>query len=96
MSAVIEAAIAALKDKIGDRGLDGSARMVIEGEGSIRIDESGITADDSDADVTMTADADTFRGMLDGDVNPTMAFMSGRLAISGDMGLAMKLGALLS
>ena len=33
--------------------------------------------------------------MLDGDVNPTTAFMSGRLKVDGDMGLAMKLGSIL-
>jgi putative sterol carrier protein len=44
----------------------------------------------------MTASTDTFRGILEGDVNPTMAFMSGRLKIDGDMGLAMKLGTLLA
>ena len=44
----------------------------------------------------MTADADTFRAILDGDLNPTAAFMSGKLAIDGDMGAAMKVGAALS
>ena len=33
--------------------------------------------------------------MLDGDINPTAAFMSGRLKVDGDMGLAMKLGSIL-
>ena len=42
------------------------------------------------------ADADTFQGMLSGDVNPTSAFMTGGLKIDGDMGTAMKLGAILS
>jgi putative sterol carrier protein len=33
---------------------------------------------------------------MEGDVNPTMAFMSGKLRIEGNMGMAMKLGAALS
>ena len=33
--------------------------------------------------------------MLDGDLDPTAAFMSGRLKVDGDMGLAMKLGSIL-
>ena len=48
---------------------------------------------DDDADVTMSADTDTFRAILDGDLNPTSAFMTGRLKIDGDMGAAMRLGA---
>jgi len=40
--------------------------------------------------------AETFQGMLTGDVNPTSAFMTGGLKVDGDMGAAMKLGAILS
>ena len=96
MSAVIEAAVAALNAKLDGEGFDGSAKFVIEGEGAVRIDESGAAADDGEADVTMTADAETFQGILDGDIDPTAAFMSGKLTVDGDMGLAMKLGSVLS
>ena len=34
--------------------------------------------------------------MLDGALDPTGAFMGGRLTIEGDMGLAMKLASLLA
>ncbi len=96
MSAMVEAAVAALKEKIGDDGFDGSAKFVIDGEGAIVIDADGVRAGDDDTEVTMTADAETFKGLLDGDLDPTAAFMGGRLVVDGDMGLAMKLGALLS
>ena len=96
MSEVITAAVAALNEKLGADGFDGSAKFVIEGEGAVRIDESGASADDGDADVTLTADAETFQGILSGDVNATTAFMTGKLSVDGDMGLAMKLGAVLS
>ncbi len=49
-----------------------------------------------EADVTMTANADTFQDILAGTLNPTMAFMSGKLKLDGDMGTAMKLGSALS
>ncbi|MEO0913071.1 MAG: SCP2 sterol-binding domain-containing protein [Pseudomonadota bacterium] len=96
MSEVITAAVAALNEKLDGADFDGSAKFVIEGEGAVRIDETGASASDADADVTMTADSETFQGILEGDVNPTSAFMSGKLAIDGDMGMAMKLGAILS
>ena len=96
MSDVIEAAVKALNKKIGDDGLDGAAKFVIEGEGSIVVDESGARVADDATDVTLTADADTFESILSGDLDPTAAFMSGRLSVDGDMGLAMKLGSLLA
>jgi putative sterol carrier protein len=95
MSEIVDAAVKALGDRLGDADLGGSVKFVIDGEGAIRIGDGAVTADDGEADCTVTADADTFRALLDGELDPTAAFMSGRLAIEGDMGLAMKLGSLL-
>lgn len=95
MSDVIEAAVAALSAKLSD-GFDGVAKFVITGEGAIMLDATGVRAGDEDADVTMTASADTFRAILEGDMNPTMAFMTGKLSVDGSMGMAMKLGSALS
>ena len=91
MSDVIEKAVEALNAKFEGAGFDGTAKFVIEGEGAIMLDASGARAGDEEADVTMTADSDTFQDMLDGSLNPTAAFMSGRLQVDGDMGAAMRL-----
>ena len=91
MSEIIEQAVAALNEKLGDSGFDGTAKFVVDGEGAIMMDADGARAGDEEADVTMTADADTFREILEGSLNPTAAFMSGRLTIDGDMGAAMRL-----
>jgi putative sterol carrier protein len=40
---------------------------------------------------TIIADAQTFVGLSLGKVNPTMAFMQGKVKIKGDMGMAMRL-----
>lgn len=96
MSEIITEAVAALNDKIGGQDIGGTAKFDIEGEGSIMMDDNGARAGDEDADVTMTADADTFRQILEGDMNPTAAFMSGKLSIDGDMGMAMKLAGVLA
>lgn len=95
MSDVIRTALDALKTRIGDGFTDGTAKFVIEDEGAILIDGAGVRAGDEPADVTLTASVDTFEQILAGDLDPTTAFMSGRLGIDGDMGLAMKLGSAL-
>lgn len=97
MSETIQSAVKALNERLGG-GFDGTAKFVVEDEGAIFIDEAGAReADGADeAEVTMTADADTFRSILDGSLNPTSAFMAGQLKVDGDMGTAMKLGSALS
>ncbi|MFN3972440.1 MAG: SCP2 sterol-binding domain-containing protein [Gemmobacter sp.] len=94
MSDVIAAAVAALGEKVRD--FDGVAKFVIAGEGSIIIDGAGVREGDDEADVTLSADADVFKAILDGDLNPTAAFMQGKLSVDGNMGMAMKLGSALS
>ncbi|MAO00732.1 SCP2 sterol-binding domain-containing protein [uncultured Roseovarius sp.] len=96
MSDVITAAVAALNEKLGGEGLEGSAKFVIEDEGAIVIDANGARAGDDDTDVTLTASRDTFESILAGDLDPAAAFMSGRLSVDGDMGMAMKLGSVLA
>ena len=95
MSETIEAAVAALSEKITN-GFDGVAKFIIQGEGSVMIDSDGARAGDEDADVTLSADAETFSALLDGELDPTSAYMSGKLTIDGDMGTAMRLGAVLA
>ncbi|WP_380054163.1 SCP2 sterol-binding domain-containing protein [Falsihalocynthiibacter sp. SS001] len=94
MSDILTAAVGALSQKI--TSFDGSAKFIISGEGGIVIDGDGVRAGDDDTDVTLTADAETFQAILDGNLNPTTAFMTGKLSLDGDMGTAMKLGAELS
>lgn len=95
MSDIITKAVEKLSDKFSGN-FDGSAKFVITGEGSIMIDGAGIRAGDEDAAVTLSADADTFQQIIEGDLNPTAAFMTGKLSVDGDMGQAMALGAALS
>ena len=95
MSDVINQAVTALNAKM-DGGFDGLAKFVVEDEGAIMIDQNGARAGDEDADVTLTASRETFEGILNGDENPTAAFMTGKLTIDGDMGKAMQLASVLA
>lgn len=42
-------------------------------------------------DCTLTIDVEDFKQMVDGQLNGTEAFMSGKLQIDGDLGLALRL-----
>lgn len=95
MSDVVTEAVSALNAKMEGADFNGSAKFVIEGEGAIIIDSDGARAGDDDADVTLTASTDVFKAILDGEQNPTTAFMTGKLSIDGDMGQAMKLAGVL-
>jgi len=94
MSDVITEAVKALNLKL-DGGFDGLAKFMIKGEGGVMIDSDGARAGDDEADVTLSASAEVFEAILAGEQNPTTAFMTGKLSVDGDMGLAMKLGAAL-
>jgi len=96
MSDVIDGAVKALQEKLGDGGIDSVVKFIIEGEGSVMVNADGAHAGDEDADCTLTADTETFQAIMDGSLNATAAFMTGRLSVDGDMGVAMKLGSVLA
>lgn len=96
MSYTLETAVEKLNEKMSGADFTGTAKFDIAGEGTIVLDGSGARVADDDADVTLSADVETFQSMLEGETDPTSAFMSGKLAIDGDMGMAMQLAAALA
>ncbi|MEO1108396.1 MAG: SCP2 sterol-binding domain-containing protein [Pseudomonadota bacterium] len=96
MSDTLEAAVSALNEKLAGGEFDASAKFAIADLGAIILDSNGARISDDEADVTLSADADTFQEILSGELNPTGAFMSGKLSVDGDMGVAMKLASVLA
>ena len=43
------------------------------------------------ADAVITTSEETFEKIVNGEQNPTSAYMTGKLKVKGDMGAAMKL-----
>jgi putative sterol carrier protein len=76
-------------DITGDTGgkwtlnCDGSAAVVTEGE-------------QGEAQCTITMTDTDFVAMMDGELNPMMAFSMGKLRVAGDIGLAIKIQGLLT
>jgi putative sterol carrier protein len=60
-------------------------------------DDAGVTEGTDEAAVCVISMSDVdFVGIVSGTLNPQMAFMTGKLRVKGDMGLALKLQQVLS
>ena len=79
-----------------DSGLGSSVKFDFKGDGFIFIDGGTVNNEDAPADCTIIVSKDDFEQMGRGQLDPTMAFMQGKLKINGDMGVAMKLQPLLA
>ena len=76
-------------------GLTASYLFDIDGSGkwTVNVDDGRVSVHEGeeDADCTITTSEETFMKIVHGEQNPTAAYMSGKLRVSGDMGTAMKL-----
>ncbi|MEO0899376.1 MAG: SCP2 sterol-binding domain-containing protein [Bacteroidota bacterium] len=55
-----------------------------------------VSTEDKEADCVVEVTKDDLNSMMAGDLNPMGAFMSGKLKVKGDMGVAMKLQNIIS
>ncbi|MFN4010235.1 MAG: SCP2 sterol-binding domain-containing protein [Pannonibacter sp.] len=85
----------AVRGKVAGGGIDESVKFDLGDAGVIVMQGTNVTNDDSDADCTITISAENLAELLAGDLNPTMAFMSGKIKVAGAMGVAMKLSSVL-
>ncbi len=73
----------------------GSSLKINIGENIVYIDGTGdsnqVSSEDKEADCVVSITEEHFKDLIKGDLNPMMAFMSGKIKIKGDMGVAMKL-----
>ncbi|MGI6851693.1 SCP2 sterol-binding domain-containing protein [Mesorhizobium sp. 1B3] len=86
---------AKLKDRVASAGFDRSVKFDTGSDGVIVIDGSSISTSDAPADCTIKLSLDDLESLIAGDLNPTTAFMTGKLKIEGDMSVAMALSQLL-
>jgi putative sterol carrier protein len=76
-------------------GMNNSYLFDIEGAGKwvVTVDDGAVSVaqGEGDADVTISTNEENFGKIVAGELNPTTAYMTGKLKIKGDMGAAMKL-----
>jgi len=65
--------------------------IFIDGTGEKNV----VSADDNPADCTISTSIENMIKLKNGELNPMMAVMTGKVKIEGDMGLAMKLQSLI-
>ena len=79
-----------------DLQMNAKVKFDFDGTGTVFIDGStnvaSVSDEDKDADCTLTMSVDVWEEMKSGDLDGTSAFMLGKLKVSGDMSIAMKLG----
>jgi putative sterol carrier protein len=77
------------------RALDASYRFDIEGAGSWRLEAAGekavVTESDAPADCVIRTDENTFLRILGGEQSPMGAYMTGKVRVEGNLGLALRL-----
>jgi putative sterol carrier protein len=96
----LETATETIKGRVGDdAGLGATLKFDMGDAGVIFIDGKAtpntVSNENQDADCTVGVTMDDLQAMLAGDLAPTTAFMSGKLRVEGDMGVALKLQSLM-
>ena len=92
----LESLTSTIKERVGeDCGLQATLKFDLGDDGKVFIDATvvpnTVSNEDNDAQCTVGVTMEDFGSMLAGDLAPTTAFMSGKLKVEGDMGVAMKL-----
>jgi len=96
----LDAVTEKIKQKIAlASGLETTVKFDFGEDGCVFVDTtqkpSVINHEDQDADLVLVTSLTTFDEILNGTQDPNIAFMMGKLKVKGNMGLAMKLNAIL-
>ncbi len=90
-----------LRERVGDdSGLKATLKFDFGDDVIVFIDgvsdPNTVSNEDQEADCTLSISMEDFMSMVAGELDGTTAFMMGKLKVSGDMAIAMKLQGLLS
>ncbi|MFV1439835.1 SCP2 sterol-binding domain-containing protein [Phaeobacter sp. JH20_36] len=77
------------------KNFDGSLKFDCGDDGVIVLADGDATTENRDTDCTIRISTENLKKLLTGKLNPMTGVMMGKLKISGDMGVAMKLGKLI-
>lgn len=86
---------AKIREHAASGGFTRSVKFDCGGDGVVVIDGVNVTTVDQPVECTVSLTKENFEALIAGELNPTMAFMMGKLKIAGDMSVAMQLSQLL-
>ncbi|TGQ39542.1 SCP2 sterol-binding domain-containing protein [Mesorhizobium sp. M00.F.Ca.ET.216.01.1.1] len=84
-----------MRSRVASAGFEHSVKFDTGSDGVIVIDGATVSTTDAATDCTVKLSLDDLDSLIAGDLNPTMAFMSGKIKVEGDMTVAMALSQLL-
>ena len=95
--ATLEEITSRLKKAVAEQPVAGKTVTIdLRGEGFVHISGSEVTNDNAPADCTVIVSKDDLEAMTRGELDPTTAFMTGKLKINSDMSVAMALQPILA
>ncbi len=84
-----------LRSRVESADFDKSVKFDTGSDGVIMINGKTISTTDGPADCTISLTLDDLEALIAGDLSPTMAFMTGKIKVTGDMTIAMGLSQLI-
>jgi putative sterol carrier protein len=84
-----------MRSRVESSGFDRSVKFDTGADGVIVIDGQSISTADAPADCTIKLSLEDLEALISGELNPTAAFMTGKIKVEGDMSVAMALSQVL-
>ncbi|MDK3017873.1 SCP2 sterol-binding domain-containing protein [Pseudodonghicola flavimaris] len=85
----------AINAELAGKTFDGSLKFDCGEDGVLVLADNRASTDDRDADCTIKLSTENLKKLLKGKLNPMTGVMMGKLKVSGNPAVAMKLGSLL-
>ena len=92
---MLDQVVERMQKELQSKAFDGSLKFDCGDDGVVVLADGSASRDDRDTDCTIKISQDNLIKLLTGKLNPMTGVMMGKLKVSGDMGVAMKLGKLL-
>lgn len=91
----IETLAEKIRARVAESAFDSVVKFDCGDDGVLVIDNQTVSTTDQEADAVVAVSIEDLEALIAGDLDPTAAFMEGRLKVDGDMTVAMKLGQVL-
>ncbi len=92
----LEETAARITRGLGGRAFSGSMKFDCGADGVIVLADGAATTTDRDADCTIALSRENLGKLLSGKLNPMTGVVTGKMKVSGDLAVAMRLSKLLA